>query len=129
MRTRPTLLVPLAALLAACLPGSGEVKILGDGVSATADSAAPGLDTGAVQHDTGTAQDQGAKPDGTAPTADSQGPKPDTLAAGPQPPFGSSMGMTAADFGPIPDCDGTPYTLHSYYNKKKGVLIAMMSPS
>lgn len=129
MRTRPILLVFLVAGFVACLPGSGEVKILGDGVYVAADGTAPKLDTGTGPQDKGLQPDQGPKPDGSAPTADQQAPKPDTTPAGPQPPFGASVGMTAANFVDIPDCDGKLYSLHPYYNKKKGVLIAMMSPS
>ena len=126
MTTRPILLVPLALGLAACLPGSGEVKILVDGITGAADLPVA-LDTGPGP-DQGKPPDKGPASDG-APAVDLPGPKPDATPTGPQPPFGSSVGMTAADFTDIPDCDGKLYSLHQYYNQKKGVVLAMMSPS
>jgi len=119
---RPPLLLLLCTLmLASCLPGTGSVTILGDGVGA-ADGALV-ADGGA---DTGPLPDRGPLPDGTLPDLK---PTPDQPPVGPAPPFGSSVGMTAANFQNVPDCDGTLYALHPYYGKKKGVLIAMMSPS
>jgi hypothetical protein len=115
----------LLVAFAACLPGAGEVKVYGDGTIAA--------DTGGVypEGSVGTA-DRGPSPDlgpgsdgvDTQPT-----PKPDTAPAGPKPPFGSSVGMTAADFQNVPDCQDKPYSLHPYFGKHEGVLVAMMSPS
>lgn len=118
-----TLLVPAAA----CLPGTGEVKILGDGVYALADTAGS-PDSGTQEDGTPPAPDTGPAPDGGT-TADLAPATPDAAPTGPQPPFGSSVGMTAKNFEDIPDCDGKLYSLYDYYNKKQGVLIAMMSPS
>ena len=124
MKTTHRITTMLLALgLAACLPGTGEVKILGDGVYAAADAALV-PDQGVATQDTGPA-DTGPVPDG----APDLGPANPDAPTGLQPPFGSSVGMTAADFTDIPDCDGKLYSLHSYYNLKDGVLIAMMSPS
>lgn len=114
-------------VLAACIPGTGHVKVIGDSGSS---------DGPAIVAEGGPPADIGSPSDGSPPT-DGQPPKPDgqpavnpdTGPAGPVPPFGQSVGMTAADFQNIPDCDGNLYALHPYFNKKKGVLIAMMSPS
>jgi hypothetical protein len=49
--------------------------------------------------------------------------------ASPSPPFGNTMGQTANNFSEIPDCAGANYSLYSFFNQKKGVILAMMSPS
>lgn len=55
---------------------------------------------------------------------------------GPPPPYGLSMGMTAPNFANIPDCNSYPssgctqkhHSLHQYYNKYDGVIIALLRP-
>jgi hypothetical protein len=113
--------------LAACIPGTGHVKILGDGGSsdgpAIVAEGGPPADIGTPAEGSPPTDGQPVQPDGQPAVT------PDTGPTGPVPPFGQSVGMTAADFQNIPDCDDNTYALHSYFNKKKGVLIAMMSPS
>jgi hypothetical protein len=101
------------------------VKVYGDGTVVA--------DTGGVYPeggvgDSGPQPDLGAGFDGAPASPDGTNPKPDATATGPSPPFGSSVGMTAADFS-VPDCQDKPYSLHPYFGKQRGVLVAMMSPS
>jgi hypothetical protein len=109
---------------ASCLPRTGHVTIYGDG-AATAEGI-PGKDQKLQVPDTG------PRPDGLPPKLDTLvPPKPDAAVTpgGPQPPFGTTQGMTAKNFTGVPDCAGTAYGLHSIFQQKKGVIIAMMSPS
>jgi hypothetical protein len=119
-------LVLMAALPVApgCFPGSGHVQVSGDGAlpgASEGGTVSPAKDTGSAPRTEGVSGGVDAavasKPDLT--------PQP----TGPQPPFGNTVGLTATNFDGIPDCDGQLYSLYSYYNTKKGVLIAMMSPS
>jgi hypothetical protein len=133
---RSSLLAPRAILFAlcfgACLPRTGTVEVLADGAGGApteggllvVDGSTPSPDSTG-----GPTPDTGAPPPPSDATLAPDSAQPDTLPSGPTPPFGSSVGMTAADFTNIPDCAGNLYSLHSYYNQKKGVLIAMMSPS
>ena len=118
------LLLPLLVLGGGCLPRTGHVTIYGDG-AATSDQGITA--DGKVQ-----LPDTGPRPDGQPPKLDKLAPaKPDTSVApsGPQPPFGTTQGMTAKNWTGVPDCAGTLYELHKLYQQKKGVIIAMMSPS
>jgi hypothetical protein len=117
--TRPTRLLALLILLPACLPSAGHVEIFGDarGGDLYAEAAPP-------------------KPDGpVTPPPDGVGKidrsvKPDSPPAATCPaPFGSTVGVTVADVTGLPDCADKLYSLHSYCGKKRGVLIAMMSPT
>jgi hypothetical protein len=133
LMTSTTLIV--IAMLGGCLPRSGDVEVIGAGFgkydgggdgALLADSYTPPGDTGSTTQDTGTVKpDTGGQPQpDTTPL-----PQPDSGPVGPQPPFGSSIGMTAANFVNIPDCQGTMHSLHPLFNKHKGFVIAMMSPS
>lgn len=130
---RAALALGLSAVLWACFPGTGQVKLEGDGLGVVEGGladASPGRDGKGPSADRGPRPDGVKLPDGQPPKADSKPPlKPDTGLTAPAPPFGQSVGMTASNFQNIPDCNGTLYSLHSYFNKKKGVIIAMMSPS
>jgi hypothetical protein len=129
MRAKPrstaailTRTIALLLLGAGCLPRTGQVTIYGDG--AASPEAATGKDQKLPVPDTG------PLPDGQPPQKDTLAPvKPDAPPAGPQPPFGTTLGATAKNFTGVPDCAGKLYDLHGYYQQKKGVLIAMMSPS
>lgn len=125
-------------VLGGCLPGTGHLELYGDA------GLAPSPDATPIQPDAqAVAQQDGTNPGHDLLGQDSIGfapkpqpdllppppPQPDSAPAGPQPPFGNAMGMTAANFQNIPDCSGTPHSLHALYGQKKGVLIAMMSPS
>lgn len=129
-------MIPIA-MLGGCLPRSGDVEVIGAGFGKQdgGDGALladytlpppPPTDTGSTKQDTGM-----VKPDtGGQPQPDTKPlPTPDTGPVGPQPPFGTSVGMTANNFINIPDCKGTMHSLHPLFNKHKGFVIAMMSPS
>ena len=47
----------------------------------------------------------------------------------PQPPFGNQQGQTAKNVTGVPDCGGKLYNLYDYFNKTKGVVLPIMSPS
>ncbi|MCA9673378.1 MAG: hypothetical protein KC503_47645 [Myxococcales bacterium] len=135
MKKRPTnLTLALAALglglaLAACdggvrTPGNGgggddarNIMLVDAGPGGTtADQGRfPAPDTLAQTFDTGTPLPQ---PDTLQPDTQPQQP------AGPTPPFGSSVGMTAANFT-VPDCSDSPVTLHDFYNKGKAVIVML----
>jgi hypothetical protein len=133
----------LSLLLGGCLPGTGHLELYGDaGLAPSAEGAM--ADATPIQPDAQAAlQQDGAIPNHDVLGQDSVGfapppqpdlmppppPQPDTGPPGPQPPFGNAVGMTAANFQNIPDCSGTPHSLHAFFGQKKGVLIAMMSPS
>jgi hypothetical protein len=115
------------AIAWSCFPGSGHVEVFGDGAAPSGGDAKGGLsDAGRGSLESGaTKLDRG-----TAPLTDGTNGKVDTkTAAGPQPPFGSSVGVTAANFTGVPDCNGKLYSLYDYYNQKRGVILAIMSPS
>lgn len=130
------LLAFLGVFALGCVPGSGSVKrpkrdatLAGDGPQLTL------IDGGGGKQDTGGQPKLDSwtppKPDqGTTPTPDSYvPPTPDTGPTGPQPPFGSSVGMTAANFSGIPDCSGTQYDLYSYFNKQPAIVLLLNKPS
>lgn len=107
---------------AGCIPGKGTATIYGE---AGPDHGGAGGDHG-VTGDRGPTADTppGPRPDGAPP------PKPDTQPASPQPPFGTSVGMTAANVSGIPNCDSSLlFELHSYYKKTRGVVLPIMSPT
>ena len=116
-RAAALVLTLTVSLLGGCFPGRGHVTT-NDGVLAPDGSA----NEASIPPEAGK-----PRPDGT----DGPAIKPDTQP--PQPtcpgPFGNVVGVTAANFTDIPDCAEVLYTLHDYCGKKKGVLIAMMSPS
>lgn len=119
-------LLGLSLILAAsCLPRTGQVTVHGEDGAGLADRGG-GSDHKILIADTG------PLPDGQPPKKDTVAPpKPDTSVtpSGPQPPFGTSVGMTVKNVTGVPDCAGKTYDLYSFYGQKKGVLIAMMSPS
>ena len=125
MSRRLLLSLPLLWLAAGwgCLPSSGEAELYSDASPSTGapDAASPSADGLRDRSITLTDFPLGD-------TAAQPGPEQGSP-GGPQPPFGAAVGMTAANFVDIPDCDDTPVTLHDLYNLKRGVLIAMMSPS
>lgn len=111
-------LAPLLVSLTACLPRTGELIIEGDG-SSDGVGLVDGLSFDGLSREAAPPSD--ALSD--AKTADKTAP------GGPVPPFGDTVGMTASDFQNIEDCEGNIHSLHEHFNKKKGVIIAMMSPS
>jgi hypothetical protein len=118
-----SLTLALLGLLAGCLPRTGQVTVYGDGASADG----PAAGDHKVQ-----LPDTGPRPDGLPPQKDTLAPpKPDAAVtpSGPPPPFGTAIGMTAKNWTGVPDCAGKSYDLHGLYQQKKGVIIAMMSPS
>jgi hypothetical protein len=105
-----------ALLLSGCIPGSGRAEIYGE--------ARPSLSQdGSISHPA----DHGIVilGDGQPVWLDHGGTNPGS----PAPPFGNTVGMTASNFSEIPDCDGAPYALYSFFNTKRAVVLAMMSPS
>lgn len=116
--TRAAALVLMVSLLGGCFPGTGHVKN-NDGVLAP-DQSTPANEA-AVPREAGKPRPDG---DGPAINPDTQPPQPTCPG-----PFGNVVGVTAASFTDIPDCADVLYTLHDYCGKKKGVLIAMMSPT
>jgi hypothetical protein len=140
MHRRPSYLALLLApsLIAiaggGCLPGSGSIKIIGDsglGLDGpvVADGA-PNPEARIVTPDGAGADTGGSgKQDGSSKLDSKPKPKPDTKPSGPQPPFGSSKGMTATNFTDVPDCKDVKHSLHPLWNKHKAVVMAMMSPS
>ncbi len=100
------------------------MTVYGDGAASAEASLAP--DRGTTP-----APDLGPLPDGQPAKKDTAAPaKPDTASpSAPQPPFGTTIGTTAKNFTGVPDCAGKAYDLYSYYKQKRGVIIAMMSPS
>jgi hypothetical protein len=105
--------------LGGCFPGRGHVTT-NDGVAAP-DQATPANEASLPR--------EAGKP--PADGVDGPGVKPDTQPPPPTcpAPFGNVLGVTAANFKDIPDCADQLYALHDYCGKKKGVLIAMMSPT
>ncbi len=119
-----------------CVPGSGwverpkrDAQRAGDGPKLTL------LDGAGRQQDIGDLPkvDSGSvsTPDqGVTPAPDSyRPPTPDTGPTGPQPPFGSLVGMTAANFIGLPDCSGKPYDLHGFFNKQPALVLLLNKPS
>jgi len=119
---RALLCAQLLLLGAGCLPGKGTATIYGE---AGPDRGGVGAESRITLGDQGPVADLPPGPRLDGPVA----PKPDTQPAGPQPPFGTSVGVTAKDFSGLPDCGGTLYRLYDYYGKTKGVVLPMMSPT
>ena len=118
-----------------CVPGSGTVEqrtrdgaLPPDGKQLTLlDGSGSKKDRGYVppQPDNGLPQ-----PDNGLPQPDSyKPPSPDQGPTGPQPPFGTQVGMTAANYSGIPDCNGTQHDLHSKFNKQPAIVLLLNKSS
>jgi hypothetical protein len=110
----------MTVLGAGCLPGNATVTVYGDAASLfDASGHEPGI----------TLIDHGAGSSEITVGSDSKQPRQDTVAATPQPPFGTTVGVTAKDFSGIPDCSDKQYRLYDYYQKTRGVVLHLVSPS
>ncbi|MCK5799402.1 MAG: hypothetical protein KAI47_19560, partial [Deltaproteobacteria bacterium] len=67
--------------------------------------------------------------DGKAVVHDTTAPKSDSPPPCLQPPFGTTVGVTAANFSGIPDCPGKKYDLHSLCNQQPAVVLALNKSS
>jgi hypothetical protein len=125
MRSTTALVSTLPLLLAilGCVPGKGQITVIGDG--ALVPDSAPRAER-QLTADRGPPpppRESGAPlPEGKPATPDQQPP------ASCPPPFGNTQGLTASDVTGVPDCADKPYSIHGFCNQKRGVLIAMMSP-
>jgi len=130
LTNRLTRCAPLILLFGGCLDG-GSIKIVGDsrlgldGLAVATDGAPSGQDYRIITPDNG----GGTLDTGGAPKPDGKVKLDAAAPTGPSAPFGSTVGVTAANFVDIPDCKGTKHSLHPLFRKYKGVVIAMMSPS
>lgn len=110
-----------------CVPGSGTVE------QPTRDGALPPDGHQLTLVDGSTKQDRGYVPppaDNGLPQPDAyKPPAPDQGPTGPQPPFGTSVGMTAANYSGIPDCNGTLHDLHSKFNKQPAIVLLLNKSS
>ena len=108
-----------------CLPRAGQAEILGEAGIFPGGDAVLTSDTGSLAKDSFSPRADGMgiqRENGVTPVLDARSQSP-------SPPFGNAVGMTAPDFSGIPDCDNQLYSLYAFYGQKKGVLIAIMSPS
>ncbi len=135
-----------AWVLAACVPGTGIVDrpsrdavlnqdgpglTLKDGTAVTHDGTALAHDGTALVHD-GTAvthDGTAVTHDSTAVVHDTTAPKPDSPPPCLQPPFGTTVGVTAANFSGIPDCPGKKYDLHTLCNQLPAIVLALNKSS
>lgn len=118
----------LASVLSlGCVPGSGTVE------QPRRDGALPPDGHQLTLVDGSTKQDRGyvpPQPDTGLPQPDSyKPPSPDQGPTGPQPPFGTSVGMTAANYSAIPDCNGTLHDLHSKFNQQPAIVLLLNKSS
>lgn len=117
----------LLASLSGCVPGSGTVE------QPRRDGALPPDGHQLTLIDGSTTKQDGyvpPTPDNGLPTPDTyRPPQPDLGPTGPQPPFGSTVGMTAANYSGIPDCNGALHDLHSKFNQQPAIVLLLNKSS
>jgi len=118
------LALTLALLAPACMPGSGTGSTHGRSDGGAIDQRVISVIDGGDETDGNTLP----QPDGQPP-ADTYQPPPDTGPTGPQPPFGTSVGMTAVNFTDIPDCADQLWTLYDQFDKHPAIVLLLNKPS